>query len=240
ASEGGSVFVVSRTGEHARVLAETVRAAGGRAAWRAAELSREAEVVTAFEAARTELGRIDGVFSAAGISGRSFGDGPLHEATLEGWDTVMAANATSQFLVCREAVRAMLDQEPDANGSRGAIVTMSSALATHPAPRFFATHAYAASKGAIEALTHAVSAFYARHGIRVNAIAPGLVATPMSRRAQTDPEIVAYLERRQPLARGPIAADDVAGTVLFLLSDEARMLTGQILAVEGGWAVSEG
>jgi NAD(P)-dependent dehydrogenase (short-subunit alcohol dehydrogenase family) len=240
ASEGGAVFVVSRTAAHAEGLASVIVADGGSAGWRAGDVAREADVEAAVEACVAQLGRIDAVFSAAGISGRRFGDGPLHEATLEGWETVIGANATSQFLVCRAAIRRMLDQAPDANGQRGAILTMSSALATHPAPRHFATHAYAASKGAIEALTRAVAAFYAPHGIRANAIAPALVATPMSRRAQGDPAIVAYLGRRQPLAAGAITTDAVTGAVLFLLSDEARMLTGQVVAVDGGWSVSEG
>ncbi len=240
AAEGGSVFVVSRTPANAQSLAEAVTADGGTAAWHAADVSREDEVQAAFAACTTRFGRIDAVYSAAGISGRRFGDGPLHEATLEGWETVMAANARSQFLVCRAAVRRMLEQEPDAHGARGAILTMSSALATHPASAHFATHAYAASKGAIEALTRAVAACYAPNGIRVNAIAPSLVATPMSRRAQEDPVILAYLAAKQPLAGGPIDADAVTDAALFLLSDDARMITGQVIAVDGGWSVSEG
>lgn len=240
AAEGGSVFVVSRTPANAQSLAEAVTADGGTAAWHAADVSREDEVQAAFAACTTRFGRIDAVYSAAGISGRRFGDGPLHEATLEGWETVMAANARSQFLVCRAAVRRMLEQEPDAHGARGAILTMSSALATHPASAHFATHAYAASKGAIEALTRAVAACYAPNGIRVNAIAPSLVATPMSRRAQEDPVILAYLAAKQPLAGGPIDADAVTDAALFLLGDDARMITGQVIAVDGGWSVSEG
>lgn len=240
AAEGGAVFILSRTAEHAEALASAIVADGGRATWRAGDASREPDVDAALEACAEEYGRIDGLFSAAGISGRRFGDGPLHEATVEGWEAVMAANATSQFLVCRAAVRRMLAQQPDAYGERGALLTMSSTLATHPAPRHFATHAYAASKGAIEGLTRAVAAFYAPQGIRANAIAPALVATPMSRRAQDDPAILAYLARRQPLAGGPIEADAVTRTVLFLLSADARMLTGQVVAVDAGWGVSEG
>ena len=134
----------------------------------------------------------------------------------------------------------MLVQAPDAAGRRGALLTMSSALATHPAPEHFATHAYAASKGAIEAFTRAIAAYYAPHGIRANAIAPSLVATPMSRRAQEDPAILAYLGRKQPLAGGPIDADAVTRVVLFLLGDDAAMMTGQVVLVDGGWSVSEG
>ena len=240
AAEGGTVFIVSRTAGHAEALAAEITAAGGAAAWYTADLTSETEVEAAVAACVEHTGRLDAVYSAAGISGRRFGDGPLDAATLEGWDAVMRTNATSQFLVCRAAVRRMLNQGPDATGARGAVLMMSSTLATRPAPRHFATHAYAASKGAIEALTRAAAAFYAPQGIRINAIAPALVATPMSRRAQDDPEIRAYLARRQPLAGGPMTAEAVTRAALFLLSDEAAMVTGQVVAVDGGWTVSEG
>jgi NAD(P)-dependent dehydrogenase (short-subunit alcohol dehydrogenase family) len=133
----------------------------------------------------------------------------------------------------------MRDQEADADCQRGAIVLMSSVLATHPSPEHFGTHAYAASKGAIEAFTRAVASAYAGDGIRVNAVAPGLVATPMSRRAQQDARILTALEAKQPLAGGPIEADAVTDVALHLLAREARMVTGQVIAVDGGWGVSE-
>jgi len=240
ATEGGRVFVVSRTPGHAEALAEAISDTGGDAGWCTADMAREDEAEAAVAACVERSGRLDAVFSAAGISGRRFGDGPLHEMTLEGWETVLATNATSQFLVCRAAVRRMLQQAPDAGGARGVVLTMSSALATRPVAAHFATHAYAASKGAIEAFTRTIAAYYGPQGIRVNAIAPALVATPMSRRAQDDPVIRAYLARKQPLAGGPMEADDVVRTALFLLSDDARMITGQVVAVDGGWSVSEG
>jgi len=239
AAEGGSVFVVSRNPDHARAVVDEITASGGNAAWEAADLTREDDVEVAVEAFATTFGRIDAVYNVAGISGRRFGDGPAHEATLAGWQTVLATNATSIFLVCRAAIRLMLDQELDADGARGVILNMSSALARHPSPTHFGTHAYAASKGAIEAFTRSLAASYAPHGIRVNAIAPALVATPMSRRAQDDPAIRAYLETKQPLAHGPIEADDVTPTALHLLGPDARMITGQVIDVDGGWGVSE-
>lgn len=234
AAEGALPFVASRTSDHARALGEELDAG-----WVAADLAREDEADAAVAACVERHGRLDALYAVAGISGRRYGDGPLHEATLAGWETVLATNLTGPFLVARAAVRQMLEQEPDADGARGALLFMSSALAQHPSAEHFGTHAYAASKGAIESLTRSVAATYAPHGIRANAIAPALVATPMSERAQSDPGILAYLREKQPLAGGPIEADAVTPVALHLLSRESRMMTGQVIAVDGGWGVSE-
>ena len=227
AGEGAKVFVVSKTPDHAKLLAESV---GGR--WRAADLTHEAQVDQAMAACIHEFGRVDCVYNVAGISARSYGDGRLHEMTLEGWQAALTVNATSTFLVCRAAFRQMLRQ------GRGVILNMSSTLATDPEPRFFATAGYAASKGAIEAFSRSIAASYAPHGIRVNVIAPALVATPMSARAQSDEQVMAFLEKRQPLAAGPLSPADLVGTALYLLSDDARMVTGQVVAVDGGWSLA--
>ena len=233
-AEGAQLVVASRTADHARSLGEELDAG-----WVAADLSREADADATVAACVDRHGRLDAVYAVAGISGRRYGDGPLHEATLAGWETVLATNLTGPFLVARASVRQMLDQEPDADGSRGVLLFMSSALATHPSPEHFGTQAYAASKGAIESLTRAVAAAYVSHGIRANAIAPALVATPMSERAQSDPAILDYLRLKQPLAGGPIGADDVTPVALHLLSRESRMITGQVITVDAGWSVSE-
>ena len=239
ASEGGAVFCVARTEADLEALALDIDAAGGIAAWHVADLQVEAEVAAAFDAFAEGFGRLDAVYSVAGVSARRFGDGPLHEASLAGWEAAIRGNATVQFLVAREAVRRMLAQAPDDAGRRGSILLMSSTLATRPAPEHFATHGYAAAKGATEALVRSTAAFYVRDGIRVNGIAPSLIATPMSRRAQSDPGILRYLAAKQPLAGGPIDADAVTATALHLLSPEAAMVTGQVVAVDGGWSVSE-
>lgn len=235
-SEGASVYVVSRTAEHVRGLADEIQAAG----WQVADLANETEVEAVVADAARTLPRFDAAYAAAGISGRRWGDGPLHEATLEGWETVLRTNATSTFLLARAVIGRMLEQEPDDDGQRGSFLAMASVLASHPSPTHFGTHGYAASKGAIEALVRAAAATYAPAGIRVNAIAPALVATPMSERAQNDPAILGYLRTKQPLAGGPIEADAVTPVALHLLSRDARMITGQVVSVDAGWSVTEG
>lgn len=233
AREGAAVFVVSLDGAQCEALAAEVTAAGGRCGWVAADLREEEAAVAAVARCLAEHGRLDGLFAVAGGSGRRHGDGPLHEVPLSGWEATFALNGHPAFLAVREGLRAMLPRR------RGAIVLVSSALALSPSPRLFATHAYAAAKGAALALTRAAAAYYAPHGIRVNAVAPALVATPMSARAAADPETVAYAARKQPLAGGLLAPEDVADAALYLLSDEARAVTGQVLGVDGGWGVTE-
>jgi NAD(P)-dependent dehydrogenase (short-subunit alcohol dehydrogenase family) len=232
AAEGGAVYVVSKTAGHAQALAEAIGAAGGRSAWLAADLTVEADVDAAVADCIGRLGRLDCVYNVAGISARRFGDGALHEMTLAGWQAALEVNATSTFLMSRAAVRQMLAQ-----ATGGAILNMSSALSRSPEPQYFATAGYAASKGAIEAFSRSVAAYYAPQRIRVNVIAPGLVATPMSERAQSDPEIQHFVVRRQSLARGILQPDDLVGTALYLLSDDARMVSGQVVSVDAGWSL---
>lgn len=239
AAEGGAVLVVSRDAVHARGLAEKIGASGGTAGWHACDLATEAGADGAIAACVARFGRLDACYDVAGISGRRHGDGPLHEMTVAGWEATMAGNATSTALVLRAAIRQLLAQDRHPDGQRGAILTMSSVLASSPSPAHFGTHAYTASKGAIEALSRAAAAHYAGDGIRVNVIAPALVATPMSERAQRDPDILAYLVSKQPLAGGPIDVEALTGTALYLLSDDARMVTGQVIAVDAGWSVTE-
>jgi NAD(P)-dependent dehydrogenase (short-subunit alcohol dehydrogenase family) len=180
------------------------------------------------------FGRIDALMNAAGISARSLGDGPLHQCTTEAWDTVMDVNAKGTFLMCHEVLGVWTkNQQP------GVILNTGSVLARHPQRDHFSTVGYAASKGAIESMSIAAAAYYAPEGIRINVIAPGLVQTPMTARAQGNAEIAAYMTHKQPLRKGMLTAEDVAKTACFLLRKDSSPITGQIVTVDGGWTVSE-
>jgi NAD(P)-dependent dehydrogenase (short-subunit alcohol dehydrogenase family) len=228
-TQGESVFIVSRTEERCRDLCKRLRDAD----YRVCDLREEREVEAAFDACLRKFRGVDAVFNVAGISGRRFGDGPVHQCSAEGWDVTFDTNVRGMFLMCRAALRYWLDARRP-----GAILNMSSVLAFSPAPQFFATHAYAASKGAIISMSRAMAAYYAPHKIRVNVIAPALVRTPMSARAQSDEELLDFIAHKQPLSAGMLDAADIAATALFLLSDQSRHMTGQVVSVDGGWAVS--
>ncbi|MEP7336490.1 MAG: SDR family oxidoreductase [Acidobacteriota bacterium] len=238
AREGHAVFFISRDEESCRALAEEMRASNRPCGFHVADLTIPEAVAEAVAACVAQFGRIDALFNVAGISGRRFGDGPIHECSVEGWDATFDNNAKTTFLMCRAVVNQMLWQAINANGVRGAIVNMASVLALAPEAAHFATHAYAASKGAIISLTRAMAAYYAPHKIRVNAVAPGLVRTPMSARAQNDPAILELMKTKQPLSEDLIEAEDIAQAALFLLGDGARNITGEVLAVDAGWSVS--
>lgn len=233
ASEGALLFLTSRTEEHCRGLAGELDAA-----YHAADLTAAASAAEIVRRCLDCYGRIDALYNVAGISGRRFGDGPIHECTEDGWDATLDTNVKSMFLMCRAVVGRMLEQAIGPGGSRGVILNMASVLGLSPESRFFATHAYAASKGAIIAMSKAMASYYAPLKIRVNAIAPALVRTPMSRRAQSDADVLQFMKTKQPLAEGMLDPEDVARASVFLLSDEARMITGDVLTVDAGWCVS--
>jgi NAD(P)-dependent dehydrogenase (short-subunit alcohol dehydrogenase family) len=202
-------------------------AAAGAVVAHAADLSRDDEAAGAVTAALERFGRLDAVVCAHGGSGRAFGDGPVDECTEAGWDATLELNLKSVFLVCRHAVPALRA------GGGGAIVTVASVLGLVGGDRDFATHAYAASKGAVVALTRAMAVQYAAEGIRCNAVCPGLIATPMSARAQSDPAIRSRLAELQPLTGDLGRPEDVAEAVLYLAT--APFATGAVLTVDGGW-----
>jgi NAD(P)-dependent dehydrogenase (short-subunit alcohol dehydrogenase family) len=233
AAAGANLLLASNDGESTGGLA----AETGAECW-TGDLTRPASADSVLSQCLAKFGRVDGLLQAAGLSGRRFGDGPVHECTDEGWDLAMAHNLKPVFQMCRAVAARMLQQAAGENGIRGSIVNVGSVLAESPEPRHFATHAYATAKGAAAALSLSMASYYAPQGIRVNVVAPGLVRTPASEGALGDAELAAFLKKKQALTAGMIDAEEVARTALFLLSDEARSITGQVIAVDAGWSVT--
>jgi NAD(P)-dependent dehydrogenase (short-subunit alcohol dehydrogenase family) len=190
------------------------------------DVTRAGEVAAAVEAVVARFGRLDVLFNVVGISGRSLGDGPVDLCTEEAWETVLATNLKSVYLCCKAGLPHM--------GRGASIINLASVLAL-VGDEQFATHAYAASKGGVIALTRAMAVAYAARGIRVNALCPGLIETPMSLRAQSDAALLARLPHLQPLTANFGRPEDVANAALFLACDESAFITGAILPLDGGW-----
>ncbi len=182
------------------------------------------------------FGDFDGLYHVAGGSGRKFGDGPLHELTLEGWNKSFEINLTGLMLSNQAAIRKFREL-----GKAGTILNMSSVLAISPSPKYFVTHAYAAAKSAVIGFTKSIAAYYAFDNIRINMLAPALVETPMSERASKNETILEFIKTKQPLDGGRNGRpEDLDGAAIYFMSDASTFTTGQTLYVDGGWDVSEG
>lgn len=200
------------------------------------DASQEGVATNAIEKCIEHFGGFDGLYHVAGGSGRKMGDGPLHELTLEGWNKTMELNLTSLMLSNQAAVKKFLELK-----KVGTILNMSSVLGFSPSPKYFATHAYAASKAAAIGFTKSIAAYYAKQNIRINVIAPALVETPMAQRAANDEHIQSFIKTKQPLDGGRIGqAADLDGLAVYFMSDQSKFTTGQVIAVDGGWTLSEG
>jgi NAD(P)-dependent dehydrogenase (short-subunit alcohol dehydrogenase family) len=233
AAEGAQLVIAT----HDEISGFDLAAETGAECW-AGDLTRRDSADSILAQCLSKFGRVDAVFNAAGLSGRRYGDGPVHEIEDSGWETTMAHNLTITFRMCRAALGRMMQQAAQEDGSRGAVVNMGSVLVPAPEPRHFATHAYAAAKGAVEAMSRSMAAYYAPHGIRVNVVAPGLARTPAGERTQAAPELQDFVRRKQPLTGGMIDVEDVARAAVYLMGSRSRAITGQVLAIDGGWRVT--
>jgi NAD(P)-dependent dehydrogenase (short-subunit alcohol dehydrogenase family) len=230
AREGAKVFAVDRDLLRAQDTVEAIRAEGGEAAAYAADVAVESEVAAAVAGCLARFGRIDVLFNNVGLQAVG-GPEEVDEAT---WDRVMAANVKSMYLACRHVLPVMKKQ------GGGAIVNNSSLTGI----RFvYPCLPYSVSKSAVIELTRTVAMQYAQHGIRANAVIPGLMATPrITHRLQATfgEGYREKLKERDALVPLGYMGDawDVARAVLFLASDEARYITGTELVVDGGLAAS--
>lgn len=233
AKAGASLVVVGRSPTN---LDAALTVLGPKARTLQGDAAQPDAATRAIELALQSFGSFDGLYHVAGGSGRRLGDGPLHEITDEGWSATLHWNLDSIFYSNRAAVRSFLDRKVP-----GSILNMGSVLGFSPSPSHFSTHAYATSKAAIIGLTRSAAARYAPNNIRLNVLAPALVETPMSTRAQQNTAVMNFVRSKQPLDGGRIGSpQDCAEAAVFFLSDASKFITGQVLSIDGGWQLSDG
>lgn len=187
-----------------------------------ADVSQEADVDAAVRAAVQRTGRLTTVYNNAAVYLHGRGDGAAHQIEVADWERVMAINVGSVYLFVKHGVGPLATQ----GGSIINVASVGGLVAS-------ACHAYSASKGAVLSLTRSLAATYGPQGIRVNAIAPGFVDTPMTAPYAADPSVREHFLRRTPLRR-LASADDVTGIAVFLASDESTHLSGTTIPVGGG------
>lgn len=232
-AEGASVVVAGRNEESAESAKQLL---GTKAKAIIGDATNAATAITAIDHCIKVFGSFDGLYHVAGGSGRKMGDGPLHELTLDGWNKTIELNLTSLMLSNQAAIKKFIEQKKG-----GTVLNMGSVLGYSPSPKYFSTHAYAAAKSAIIGFSKSIAAYYAKDDIRINVIAPALVETPMAQRAANDETILSFIQTKQPLDGGRIGKpEDLDGLAVYFMSDLSKFTTGQVIAVDGGWALSEG
>lgn len=209
----------------AATVVRQIEAAGGRAIAVAGDVSVEADVLGLFDAAVAAFGGVDGLVNNAGILAHA---APTAAISVDRWDRTMAVNLRGTFLCSREAIRRMSTRH---GGSGGAIVNITSPAAWHGCPGQFVD--YAASKGAIDAMTTGLARELAGQAIRVNAVRPGIIPTAMQRDSGVG-DRAATLAETVPIGRTG-RPEEVAEAVCWLLSEAASYVVGATLDVTGGY-----
>jgi NAD(P)-dependent dehydrogenase (short-subunit alcohol dehydrogenase family) len=231
--EGAQLVVI---GKDADSVATAKKTLGAGAEVVHADATQPATATEAISLCTATFGGFDGLYHVAGGSGRKMGDGPLHELTLEGWNKTMELNLTSLMLSNQAAVKEFIRLK-----KAGTILNMGSVLGYSPSPTHFATHAYSTAKSAVIGFSRSIAAYYAKDNIRINVIAPALVETPMAQRAANDESILSFIRTKQPLDGGRIGKPgDLDGLAIYFMSDQSKFTTAQVVAVDGGWDISEG
>lgn len=222
AAEGAQVFVADLVGEAARATAEEITRSGGRAGHAGIDVSDEAQVERMLGGCVERFGPPDCALNNAGVGGPA---GPLHEVTREDWDRTLAVNATGVFLCMKHEIPLML-----ARGA-GSIVNMASGAGLIGTPGL---SPYCASKHAVLGITKTAALENARAGLRINAVCPGSIDTPMLQGAMALGDgVAAMIRASMPIGRLGTARE-IAEAVVWLCSDRASLVTGASIGVDGG------
>jgi NAD(P)-dependent dehydrogenase (short-subunit alcohol dehydrogenase family) len=220
---GARVAVVDVDAGGGQHTVRRIEEAGGHALFIACDVANRADVQSMVTKVVETYGGLDYAFNNAGIAGEGK---PISDSSEEAWDRVLNVNLRGVWLCMQQEIPEMLKR------GKGAIVNTSSTAGMVAAP--YVT-SYAASKWGVVGLTKTVALEFAKFGIRINSVSPGVIRTEMVNRAIEDhPEMVAYWEKVQPIGRYA-EPDELAQTVVFLCSDATSFITGVNLPFDGGW-----
>jgi len=227
AKAGAKVVVAGRREPQGMETIELVRAAGGEGLFVKADVSKASEVETLIQKAVQRFGRLDVAFNNAGIEGVL---APIIRQSEEDWDRTIDINLKGVWLCLKYEIRQMLKQ-----GGGGAIVNMASINGLIGAA---GAAAYSASKHGVIGLTKTAALENARSGIRVNAVCPGVIETPMAERIFGAPRVHKYVLGCHPIGRFGRPAE-IAEAVVWMCSDRASFMTGQSLVLDGGFLAGQ-
>jgi NAD(P)-dependent dehydrogenase (short-subunit alcohol dehydrogenase family) len=225
-ADGAQVMLAGRRRDRLEAEAEAIRKAGGTAAVATGDVRDEADCAAFIDQTRTKFGALDLLVNAAGV----IGPGGVLETTPAEWDRVMDSNLRSIHLMTRAAGPALIER-------RGAIVNISSVAGPRPYANLLA---YCVSKAGVDQYTRCAALDFAPHGVRVNAVNPGVVVTELHTVSNAVPDYAAFLERSKgthPIGRVG-KPEEIAALVAWLLSAEAGWITGGTYAIDGGRALA--
>jgi NAD(P)-dependent dehydrogenase (short-subunit alcohol dehydrogenase family) len=222
ASAGAAVTVNGRNAEMTQAVAGAIAAAGGKSLAVSADVSKAADIERLIQTTIATFGRLDILVNSAGISPYFK---PAETMTEAEWDDIIAVNMKGVFLCCQAAGRVMIPQKS------GRIINISSIGGQVALPRLVA---YCAAKGAINQITRVLAVEWAPHQVLVNAISPGYIETDLTRGLRENPMRQNTLLRQVPLGRLG-KPEEIVGAAIYLASDAASYVTGQMLEVDGGW-----
>jgi NAD(P)-dependent dehydrogenase (short-subunit alcohol dehydrogenase family) len=222
ARAGAEVVLVARREGALGETAQQVEAIGRKASVCPTDLADVQSIPDWYRQVVAEHGRPDILVNAAATTKRA----PADQLALEDWEAIITLNLTAVFALCQAFAQACI-----ADGAPGRIINVASLMTAASRP---GTSAYTASKGGIGQLTKALAIDWASNGILVNAIAPGYIATPLTKPLLDDPEFDAWVKKRCPIGRWG-KPEDIALPAVFLASSAADFMTGQVIYVDGGW-----